>query len=86
MHNALTYADLDALLRQWGFAPVSTAGTQRVFENASLNAIIILPPYATNEPVRPHHLVTVRKTVVENGIIDEDAFERLMAERLLARA
>ena len=86
MHNALTYADLDALLRQLGFAPVSTAGTQKVFENPSVNAIIILPPYAPNEPVRPHHLVTVRKTVVENGLIDEDAFERLMAERLLAQA
>jgi hypothetical protein len=61
MKNALTYADLDALLRQWGFVPVSTAGTQKVFENASVNAIIILPPYATNEPVRPHHLVLQRR-------------------------
>ena len=85
MHDALSYADLDALLSGLGFHPVSTTGPQKVFENPAYGALVILPPYAANEPVRPHHLVTVRKTVIEKGIIDEDAFGRLMAERLLSQ-
>lgn len=85
MRDALCFAELETLLRQLGFAPVNTAGQQKVFENASWNAIILLPPYEANEPVRPHHLASVTITVVGKGIIDEDAFEHLVAERRLAR-
>lgn len=86
MHNRLSYADLEEILSRLGFHPVSVIGKQKVFENAPWHAIILLPPYQGNEPVRPHHLVTVRTTIVGKGIVDADAFEDLVAERLLARA
>jgi predicted RNA binding protein YcfA (HicA-like mRNA interferase family) len=82
MHNTLTYDDLYALLRHLGFEAVSTTGSHQVFENRAWDATILLPPTNPGDPVRPHHLVSVRGTVVEKGIIDRDAFDLLVAERV----
>lgn len=86
LHSTITYGELDSLLGRLGFVPVSTSGPQKVFENPAFDALVVLPPAGADELVRPHHLVAVRKLLIEKGIIDEDAYDRLMAERLVAQA
>jgi hypothetical protein len=86
MHETFTYGDLDDLLLQLGFSRVSSRGAQRLFEHPTTQAMVLLPPSGASEAVRPHHLVAVRSTVVENGIAERESFDRLIQERLLAKA
>jgi predicted RNA binding protein YcfA (HicA-like mRNA interferase family) len=86
MNDALNYGELEAMLRQLGFQSVRSAGPQKVFENATFDALIVLPPSSAAEPVRPHHLATVRKLVIEKGITDTEVFDRLLDNHPLAKA
>ena len=86
MSNTLTYTNLDCLLAQLGFHPISAAGTHRVFENPAYEATILLPRCSADEIVRPHHIVAIRRTVIDKGIADQETFDRLLRSSLLARA
>jgi predicted RNA binding protein YcfA (HicA-like mRNA interferase family) len=86
MNNAVNYEELEAVLRQLGFQSVRSSGPQKVFENAAFDAVIVLPPSSAAEPVRPHHLTTVRKLVVEKGIVEGEVFDQLLDNRSLAKA
>lgn len=86
MNSTITYGELDALLGRIGFRPVKTAGPQKVFENPSFDALIVLPPVNAHECVRPHHLASVRRLVIEKGIADSATLERLIMDRTLSRA
>jgi predicted RNA binding protein YcfA (HicA-like mRNA interferase family) len=81
MSDTLTYDGLYALLRHLGFEPVTTTGSHQVFKNPEWDAVILLPPTNASDPVCPHHLVSVRGIIAEKGILDRDAFDRLVAER-----
>lgn len=86
MNSDLNYGELEAVLRQLGFESVRSTGPQNVFQNAAFDALIVLPPFSAAERVRPHHLTSVRKLVVEKGIADRELFDRLLESRSLARA
>lgn len=86
MNSALNYGELEAMLRHLGFRSVQSSGSQKVFQNATFDALIVLPPLSAAEPVRPHHLATVRKLVIETGIADKELFDRLLENRPLAKA
>jgi hypothetical protein len=86
MNSHLTYGELQALLRQLGFQTVRSSGPQKVFRNSTVDALIVLPPFSAAEPVRPHHLATVRKLVIDKGIADTEVFDRLLESRSLAKA
>jgi hypothetical protein len=86
MNNALSYGELEAMLRQLGFELVPSSGPETVFENSTFDALIVLPPFSAAEPVRPHHLATVRTLVIEKGIADREGFDRLLENGSLAKA
>jgi len=86
MNSALTYGELAALLNQLGFQSISSSGPQQVFQNPTFDALIALPPSSPTEPVRPHHLATIRKLVVERGIADSEILDRLLEDHPLAKA
>jgi len=86
MNNALNYGELEAMLRQLGFQSIASSGPQKVFQNATFGALIVLPPSGAAEPVRPHHLATVRKLVIEKGIADGEVFDRLLDNHPLVKA
>jgi predicted RNA binding protein YcfA (HicA-like mRNA interferase family) len=86
MNNTLKYDELEAVLGQLGFQSVQSSGPQRVFQNSTFDAVIVLPPLNAAERVRPHHLATVRKLVIERGIADREVFDRLLEDRPLAKA
>lgn len=75
MLEDITFADLEKLLFRLGFVSCETAGTQRVFRFPALNVLIILPAYKSQDPLHPVHVVSVRKALVENGLITPAAFD-----------
>lgn len=77
MTREVNFAMLEELLTKAGFKSLPTAGNHRVFKEPVSEAMVILPAYPKQAQVRPIHLVAVRRTLVENGLIDEGAFDRL---------
>jgi predicted RNA binding protein YcfA (HicA-like mRNA interferase family) len=74
----IIFADLEKLLLRLGFVNCPSTGTQRVFQHADSETVIVLPAYETDELVRPIHLVGMRKILVENGLITSAAFDGYM--------
>ena len=74
----ISFASLEELLTQVGFKTLPTAGKHQVFKEPVSKAMVVLPAYPKQAQVRPIHLVAVRRTLVENGLIDEDVFDRFI--------
>ncbi|UBF24532.1 type II toxin-antitoxin system HicA family toxin [Kovacikia minuta CCNUW1] len=75
MTHEITFADIEKLFLKLGFAPSNTAGTQQVFRHSALGTLIVLPDYDHQESIRPIHLTTIRKILVENGLMTPAAFD-----------
>lgn len=74
----VTYDSLEQLLLHIGFIRGYTAGSHKVYEHTPSDTIILLPPSRPDEVVDAIHLLAVRKTVVERGVLDGDEFDRLL--------
>ncbi len=72
----LTYGQLDRALRSLGFSSRLVQGKPpaRHYEHKATGAFITLPPFAENEHVLEHHLVTVQVTLDGFGIADPTSF------------
>jgi hypothetical protein len=72
----LTYGQLDKVLRSLGFSSRLVQGRPpaRHYEHPKTGAFITIPPLPKGDPVREHHLVTVRVTLDGFGIADPTAF------------
>jgi predicted RNA binding protein YcfA (HicA-like mRNA interferase family) len=75
MTEAITFADLEKLLLKLSFVARATSGTHKVFEYAPLGTVLVFPPYQPKDLVQPIHLISTRKTLVENGLISIAAFD-----------
>jgi hypothetical protein len=75
MTEAITFADLEKLLLKLNFVVRPTSGHHRVFEYIPLGTVLVFPPYQPTDIVQPMHLISTRKTLVENGLISLAAFE-----------
>ncbi len=78
--DRLTSEEMDRLLTRLGFCQVPSEGPQRVFEDSAFDAVLLLPRAGKETFARPEHLITLRKTVIEKGITDEDTFETMLNE------
>jgi hypothetical protein len=79
MHK-ITYRDLEEVLLGYGFTKKVDNGHILYIEKVN-DAIIALPNLPLDEPVRPHHYVTARKTLDGRGVTEEQDFEKAMKER-----
>ena len=80
MTKKVTFATLENLLFSLSFKQVQTAGYQQVFQESNSETLVVLPAYSKKSSVRPVHLVAVKKTLVENGLIDPDIFDQYINE------
>jgi predicted RNA binding protein YcfA (HicA-like mRNA interferase family) len=78
MSKTIKYADFECLLLRLGFRSGHTTGTQLIFEHPAFDARIVLPPYQAEEAVRPHHWMNVRWLLDVNGILERDAFDKML--------
>ena len=52
-----------------------------IYYEADGKPIMIFPEYRPNQAVRPHHLIAMRRLLVEKGYIEPEDFEQFLEQR-----
>jgi predicted RNA binding protein YcfA (HicA-like mRNA interferase family) len=73
--EAITFADVEKLLFRLGFTACETKGAQKVYRHPPSDTLIMLPPYQSEEILRPIHLAAVQIQLVQRELISQAAFE-----------
>lgn len=76
--ETLTSEQMEKLLMLLGYHLSPSKGPQRVFENPTYDAVMLLPPAGKEKYARVEHLMTLRRIALEKGIVDEATFKRLL--------
>jgi hypothetical protein len=77
--KSITYADLARVLTQIGFVLERPTHTyQLFFRHSTPEILIVLPARGAGDIVDVAHLLAVRTHVLENGLLDEAAFDALL--------
>ena len=76
--RTVSYADLDRFLTQIGFGLEQPRDSYLLFRYASPEVLITLPPRHGEDVVDAAHLIAVRKHILENGLLDDKTFEKLL--------
>jgi len=77
--SRITYAQLTRLLLDVGFEDRSVRGSHRAFFHSGSDTWVSFSDYAAGEvPVRPVDLASVRKHLVEKGLLKEADFAKLL--------
>ncbi len=79
--TALTYGQLDEVLRTHGFVAHPVEGQARIYKHEATGATVILPDSPLAEAVLPHHLIVVR-TVLKEFDLAEPAALALSRKRV----
>ena len=75
MRRFVTFADLDRLLLGAGFDVERPAPTHILYSYPNANVVILLPPRSPDDTAEPFHVASVRRTLVDHGLLTEDDFE-----------
>lgn len=67
------------VLERLGFQAKGSFDSHTVFEHPGTHALILLPQWT--KTLLPTHVVGVRRTLVENGLIQEKEFERFVNQQ-----
>ena len=84
MHKGLTFAKLDQLLQSLGFTVTRVPTSHILYEHAASGAALVLRLFDAEEVVSPGTLAVVRRTLIDNGLIDRARWDDLLRERSLA--
>lgn len=76
--DPLTQAPLDYLFTELGYRLTEVKDGPRVWKNPDVDAVMLLPVLAPEQPARPHHLLALRRLSLEKGIVEPDAFDTLL--------
>jgi hypothetical protein len=71
----ITFANLEKLLFKLGFTAPKTSLPQKIFQHKPSDTLIVLPPYQPQDILRPIHLLSTQKLLVERDLISQAAFE-----------
>lgn len=74
--SGVTYAQLERLLLSLGFEDRSVEGSHRAFFHSALDTWIAFSDHRADEFAREVDLASVRRHLVENGILKETVFAR----------
>lgn len=69
LQPGITFLELRKLLARHGFEQIKAAGTHKAFQEHASGALVILPDYQETDEIRPFHLASVTKLLVEHGFI-----------------
>ena len=79
---AILYKDLVDLMTSLGFRDESVPGSHRAFRHAGSGTLILFSPLSHDEAiVRDEDLVSVRRHLVEKGLVRIRDFDRFLATR-----
>jgi hypothetical protein len=77
---AIPFSNLRRLLAELEFTEVVVPKSHVGFFHADSRTEIFLPIYRSNQGVAPRHLVAVRAMLDAKGLLDEDEFDRVVAD------
>jgi hypothetical protein len=80
MNENVPYATLQKLLHQLGFGETVVPSSHVVYRHAEPNTLLVYPIYRPQESVSWADLTATRRFLSERGLIEEDAFDRLLRE------
>ena len=78
--GVFTYANLNKALLSLGFERREFEGKHYIYDHEASDTLITFPIVDMRTRVRPSHLITSCKMVVERGIAEEETFSRLLME------
>ena len=76
----ITYGQLHRLLRELEFVHVPMKRKWKAYRHAKSDTLILLADRQPNQPARDPELISVRRHLVENGIVGADDLDRLLGE------
>lgn len=77
--RSVTYGDLYRLLVQLDFTDVSSECPWKAYRHGATDTVVLLANREPDLPARPADLISVRRHVVDNGIVEQPEFERLLS-------
>lgn len=80
MANPVTYADLNDLLVGKGFVRRGLSEQHVAYLDPSEEPIFVFPALPMDRAVRPVHLATVRRWLIEMGLSHEEDIERWLCQ------
>jgi hypothetical protein len=75
----VSYGELYGLLAQLHFVDVSSEQRWKAYRQGDADVMILLANRAPDVPARPADLVSVRRHLVDNGVLDQREFESLLS-------
>lgn len=80
MAISVTYAQLHTLLRQLNFAEVPIESRYRAFHHTGSDTLIVLANRKQASQAGRTDLTSVRRHLVDNGIVEEHSFDEFLDE------
>ena len=77
MAKRITYRQLDEVLRSLGYAPENVLTNEVVYRHPDRHLFILLQREAPDAVAQPFDLYRARKTLVHEGVIQENEFDSL---------
>jgi hypothetical protein len=84
MSKSITFGKLDQLLRSFGVTVTSILNSHVLYEHAASGAALVLRPFDSKEVADQGTLTVVRRTLVDNGLVEASRWEDLLRECSLA--
>ncbi len=79
---SVTYRDIECVLAELGFDRLQSTGDHRAFRHEESDTLIVLPGWPADNELDAIHRAVVRRMLDERGVIDGDAFDSLLAQRV----
>ena len=80
MNKPVVFATLDSLLRRLGYTVTTVPGSHLRYEHAPSATVLVFREYGPADPVSWSDLAVARRFLVERGLVEDEAFERLLQE------
>jgi len=77
--DRITFREFEALLLRLGFAHSKPRGDHRYYRHDASDTVILLPDYAPDDLVRPHHAIAIRRLLDEKGLLESVEYDRVVA-------
>jgi hypothetical protein len=77
--RSVSYGELYQLLTELHFVDVSNEQRWKAYRQGGTDIVILLANREPNVPARPADLVSVRRHLVDNGVLDQGEFDRLLS-------
>jgi hypothetical protein len=77
--RSVSYGELYRLLAQLRFVDVSSESRWKAYRQGGTDIMILLANREPGLPARPADLASVRRHLVDNGVLSQREFERLLS-------